>query len=188
LFSISATNIGYFSAIAAALVTQSGHVHSFEPMPHNFSQLEANVSTFKWATTYRCAVGAHDGHAIIHFSDREAGWATLLDFDIVSEPLQSQVDVVSLDCWVQRHGIRRVDFIKLDVEGGEYHALKGAMEMLRCFRPTIVSEIKPGFFTEQLYGLLFELGYNWIPFGDGILAKPLSVSATAPCAQTLPEL
>ena len=35
----------------------------------------------------------------------------------------------------------RLDLIKLDVEGQELAALRGAQELLACFRPTLICEI-----------------------------------------------
>jgi FkbM family methyltransferase len=67
-------NIGYFSVIAAALVGENGHVHAFEPMPHNLDRLRRNLAPFHWATTHPYAVGNVTGEAPIHYSDKEAGW------------------------------------------------------------------------------------------------------------------
>jgi hypothetical protein len=43
----------------------------------------------------------------------------------------------SIDALVQRGAIGRVDFIKLDIEGSELSALRGADSTLRRFRPRL---------------------------------------------------
>lgn len=50
--------------------------------------------------------------------------------------------VRSLDSWLaERPGIDRVDWVKLDVEGAELGALKGAEAMLRHWRPRLSVEL-----------------------------------------------
>jgi hypothetical protein len=48
-----------------------------------------------------------------------------------------------LDACLQLQDINRVDFIKMDVEGGEWEVLKGAIELLdRRPRPIILCEVQ----------------------------------------------
>jgi FkbM family methyltransferase len=169
-------NIGYFSALASGLVGDSGQVHAFEPMPQNLSRLQQNLSSFRWAHPYPYAVGNATGKAVIYFNESEAGWASLL----ISNDLErrAEIDVIRLDDWVRHHGVNRIDFMKMDIEGGEFHALQGAQEMLSRFRPVIVAELnavclarahrKP----EDVLALLRGLGYGCSPFKDGVLAAP----------------
>jgi hypothetical protein len=53
---------------------------------------------------------------------------------------QGSLDVQSLtvDEVVEQLNLERVDFVNLDIEGGERHAIAGARTTLRRFRPTIV--------------------------------------------------
>jgi len=169
-------NIGYFSALASGLVGDSGQVHAFEPMPQNLSRLRQNLSSFRWAHPYPYAVGNATGKAVIYFNESEAGWASLL----ISNDLKrrDEIDVIRLDDWVRDHGVNRIDFMKMDIEGGEFHALQGAQEMLSRFRPVIVAELnavclarahrKP----EDVLALLRGLGYGCSPFKDSVLAAP----------------
>ena len=169
-------NIGYFSALASGLVGNSGQVHAFEPMPQNLSRLRQNLSAFCWAHSYPNAVGDATGTAVIYFNELEAGWASLLSSNDLER--RAEIDVIRLDDWVRDHAVNRVDFIKMDIEGGELHALQGAQEMLSRFRPVIVAELnavclardhrKP----EDVLALLRGLGYACSPFKDGVLAIP----------------
>lgn len=48
-----------------------------------------------------------------------------------------QVPTLSIDDFVKEEGIKRVDFIKMDIEGSELKALQGAEETIRTFRPKL---------------------------------------------------
>ena len=51
------------------------------------------------------------------------------------------VRTVSIDDYVLRHELPRVDFIKLDIEGAEYQALQGASEPLKKFKPRLAISV-----------------------------------------------
>jgi FkbM family methyltransferase len=51
--------------------------------------------------------------------------------------------VVTLDGFCREHGIGRVDFIRMDIEGAEQKALEGAQEILDRDRPHVLLEIHP---------------------------------------------
>ncbi|MCP4148918.1 MAG: FkbM family methyltransferase, partial [bacterium] len=44
------------------------------------------------------------------------------------------IEVVSIDSFVEKEKIERVDFIKMDIEGAELEALKGAVDTMKRFR------------------------------------------------------
>jgi FkbM family methyltransferase len=167
-------NIGYFSVIAAALVKDSGQVHAFEPMPQNLTRLRKNLAPFHWASTQPYAVGNVTGEAPIHYSDKEAGWASIHEqHGLGNLPCSAAVSVIRLDEWMKSKTLNRLDFIKLDIEGSELDALLGGRRMLSDFHPTIVAETKFGWNYDEIRHLLEATGYECRPFhGDSIFAKP----------------
>jgi len=58
-----------------------------------------------------------------------------------SPGFEGGVDTVSIDDFVARENLDRVDMIKLDVEGAEQRVLKGAQRTLRRFRPKLAVSI-----------------------------------------------
>lgn len=173
-------NIGYFSVLAAGLVGETGLVHSFEPAPACFSQLKRNLAAFPWADASPFAVADESGVARFHFSEKpsQTGWGSLLSEENAAMQ-ETEVPVITLDEWVREQGIRRVDFIKMDVEGAEYRALLGAVEILQRYRPIVVAELnavclaRDGRRPEDVLALLRAAGYDTFGFNDGVLALPL---------------
>jgi FkbM family methyltransferase len=50
------------------------------------------------------------------------------------------VPATTIDAIVREHGIDRVDYLKMDIEGAERHALRGGMETLKRDRPRMMLE------------------------------------------------
>lgn len=80
--------------------------------------------------------------------EREALWHTMgksLDITnagpgtriVGTESASAPVTSTTIDELVRRKSLERVDFIKLDIEGAELSALRGAEQALRRFRPKL---------------------------------------------------
>jgi len=54
-----------------------------------------------------------------------------------SKALQVQVEVYTLDDYMETNRLPRPDFIKIDVEGMEYHVLSGMTGILDRYGPTL---------------------------------------------------
>lgn len=48
-----------------------------------------------------------------------------------------EVDLVTIDAIVEQLGLERVDVLKMDIEGAERNALRGAFQTIRRFKPTL---------------------------------------------------
>jgi FkbM family methyltransferase len=119
-------NIGVYSAFLADLVKPNGRVYAFEPEPRNFGFLEERASRSPCIVPVRAAVGEHSGMLKLYLSDD-------LNVDhhtyYAGEGRRStEVQVIRLDEFVTTG--TRIDFIKLDIQGYELQALKGALRVL----------------------------------------------------------
>ena len=87
------------------------------------------------------ALGAAPGEQAFHDSPHSAGSHLLSQetLDGATRPSVT-VPVETLDALVARHGLERVDFIKIDVEGHETEVLDGAAATLARHRPTVFLE------------------------------------------------
>ena len=71
---------------------------------------------------------------------------------------------MTLDKFVERNGINRIDFVKLDVDGNEAAVLDGAVITLGRFRPRVLMEWAPYLFEGRL-GVMEKMLWNFINLG-----------------------
>ena len=118
-------------------VGDSGKVYSFEFIPNNLHLFEKNVA-LNTALKDRIEIVKRpvwkDSSTKIYFKDRGPG------SNVSLEPFEDKDgDCVTLciDDLVSQNGMRKLDFIKMDIEGAETNALKGAENTIRKFRPKL---------------------------------------------------
>lgn len=135
-------NIGYFTMVSAALVGPRGHVLAIEPNPRNARLLEASrrANGFAQVTLAQVAAGAEVGLLVLHAT--HSNGTTSTPSDRLADLLGAEtVACVRADSLVAPD--RRVDLIKLDVEGAEFKALQGCAAILDRWRPALISEFSP---------------------------------------------
>jgi FkbM family methyltransferase len=135
-------NIGYFTMLSAHLVGATGHVTAVEPNRRNVRLIEASrrANGFDNITILQMAAGRQTGLLSLHSSHSNGTTSTLGD-GVAAALAADTVACVRLDSIVERG--RKIDFIKIDVEGAEYTALLGCQEIIRRDHPVIVSELSP---------------------------------------------
>jgi len=154
-------NSGYFTTLFAKLVSSCGEVHAFEPVPETYSLLLKNtLNKMPNIRPNNLAVGENRGNAVISYNLNDSEKASLVhSFD--SKAKHAEVLVISLDDYVQENNIRKIDFVKCDVEGFELNALKGMKKTLAMHRPQISIEVTLKDQEKlELINLLESLGYN----------------------------
>ncbi|HUR41099.1 MAG TPA: FkbM family methyltransferase [Verrucomicrobiae bacterium] len=154
---------GSVLAEMARIAPQGGHI-AFEPLPHLAAELR---NTFPSVTVHAAAVGERGGTAEFIHVENEPAYSGLREriYDRPDPALRRiQVQVVRIDDVIPE--TVRVAFIKLDIEGGEYHALRGALKTMRRTRPVVVFEAgakstgQYGVTPDQLFALFDEIpGY-----------------------------
>lgn len=141
-------NQGEFS-IAAAKVAKLGRVISFEPVAEYRERLLENVriNALGNVEVIPVALGDEEGALPIYdqpeaFSDgtRHEGLPTLFASQVRSRPIEV-VPIRRLDDVLQELGIAKVHVIKLDIEGAEWMALRGAVKTLATSRPVLILEV-----------------------------------------------
>jgi FkbM family methyltransferase len=114
---------------AAKAVGKTGKVIAFEPDSLNFEKLKRNIALNHLTNVIAISKGVYCKNALLNFDSSHDEAAHVL-LDMQAEP-NSRVPVVTLDSELDTLGIQRVDFIKMDIEGAEIEALKGAAKTLK---------------------------------------------------------
>ena len=127
--------VGEFTLYAAAAIGPKGTVIAFEPDPGIFRKFEANIALngFKNVKVLNKGVWSKPGE-LKFVGDNIKGYSFM---NAEGDDKAIKVPVVSLDAELSRLGAGRVDFIKMDVEGAEIEALKGAQKTLQSSPVTL---------------------------------------------------
>lgn len=144
--------------------------HCFEPDPLLAEEL---VGTFKGKSNVhvvRAALGESKGKATFNINASRPTNSLLPPVETLQSDLQAlcllveqvEVDVISIDGYCEAEGVKRVDIIKLDLQGYDYKALLGAKSTLQGARVVLV---------EVLFAEIYK-GCNLFPdilrlLGDG---------------------
>jgi len=131
-------------------------VHTFEPDEISYVCLKKNVGNFNNITTYQVALG------------EKIRWVAIKHKSLTSHHVipGNIVKLMPIDSYLWSH----CDAILLDIEGYEIHALCGAIETIRKYRPFILTE-KPfedveTFMEEQNYAkyIVIQNDTIWTPY------------------------
>ena len=163
-------NIGYFTLLASQRVGAVGRVIAVEANPRTFKLLDVNVRLNGCTNVDLHHVAAGEAAGFATMFEREAGNAGGDQVDFAGGAAPGSIPVERLDALV---GDLPVRLIKLDIEGAEAKALRGATGLLeRGDAPDLVFEFTPKFLAgmgddpRELIGLLEALGYRLQTIGN----------------------
>jgi len=176
---------GFYTLFFSKLVGSGGKVIAFEPSPREIRALHLNVglNRCKNVVIQGLALGEREGESNLYVVNNHETGCNSLHPPALPEAISIvPVHVISLDQWLAGYHLESVDFIKLDVEGGELSVLQGAEKLLeRRPRPVILAEVQDirtqpwGYRAQEIISFLSDKGYRWFSISaDGSLA-PLEV-------------
>ncbi len=143
-------NVGYISAIGAGLVGKSGEVHGFEPVPTYFNYLRetAELNSAYRIVANNFALGEKASQVSIASHRRNIGGNSIVPGFVPEEDVAeiTNIQVKTLDEYIQIQGLSRISLIKIDTEGFELPVLLGFSHFLdehKTNRPPVIAEISP---------------------------------------------
>jgi len=164
-------NRGYYTLLASRRVGPCGRVVAFEPSPRERRFLKCNLvlNRCKNVAVEPMALGSRSGEANLYVVARYgSGCNSLRPPDTELPVATAHVSVSSLDDYLRLRRIDRVDFVKMDIEGGELDVLKGATTLTtRGPRPVFLCELldkrtRPwGYRAQETLTHLEKLGFRW---------------------------
>jgi FkbM family methyltransferase len=155
-------NIGHHSIIMSQLVGPKGKVFAYEPIPAMREQMNESLELNKITNVTIIENALSDAPGILHLHVNTSNVAGS-SFVNSNQGSDISVEVRTLDSFTYPV----VNFMKIDVEGFEYHVLLGAKEtILRC-KPRILLEYSPEYYarydnthSEKIVSFLSDLGYK----------------------------
>jgi FkbM family methyltransferase len=183
-------NYGVYSYMLSRAVGASGRVYAFEPIPSTVESFRLIASTLRLSNVEIVAKGCGDQAGPVSFSlpiqengaiiagivhmkgraDDRSGKERHARYERTTEVT---CDVVRLDDFLP--DLEKVSFLKCDIEGADYYALRGARRTIERNHPLIVCEINPWFLegfglkVATLVGYLDDLGYDCYRYQGGRL-------------------
>ncbi len=161
----------------ARAVGKTGQVFAFEPDRENFLALRKNIERHSLSRVMPINKGIWSSTRRLQFQgegNMGSGCLAVLGEDRNSNV--SEIEVLSLDDICQEHGINRVDFIKMDIEGSEVEVLQSASKFLGKYRPRLVIEphlINGKMATNDICSLLKQAAYSCEVIPQAGLPLPL---------------
>ena len=146
---------GLYSFVLSRLVGPSGHVHSIEPLQfaHPVWRRVLGIGGLTNLSQYTIALDAEARPGVMSvpfgrrvpvtgrsfLTGKSSGLGPNVEF-VRHEEVPVAVD--TMDALIARTGLTRLDFIKIDVEGGELHVLHGGERTIKEFKPALLVEIE----------------------------------------------
>jgi FkbM family methyltransferase len=128
-------NIGDYSR-QLALIFRNGTVHSFEPSKKTYDKFRETTSGIANIIANNFGMGDKVGSLEL-FSDVEAsGLASVYHRNMAHMGIEldkkEEIELSTIDSYCEKNGVERIHFLKLDIEGHELKALKGAERMINA--------------------------------------------------------
>lgn len=169
-------NFGVYSLVMAQRAGVSGNVHAFEPGRASLEHLRENcqLNPSLNVEVIPVALSEHAGHlSLFHIGGGPATFSLGGAADDVAE----QVQVTTLDAWARDEGLRKLDVLKIDVEGHEPKVFMGGAETLSALKPLVMFEVsasalaRNGSKPDQSFNQLVKLGYGVHHLDEGQLKQ-----------------
>jgi FkbM family methyltransferase len=136
-------NIGQYSILASTIVGKNGRVHSFEPVPSTFAQLQINISNNQLTnlSLNQSALFSENGTITLSLSEDMLQNIGSYSIGATNSKTAVKASTIRLDDYIDEQNIPKVDLIKMDIEGSEALALLGMKLTLKRDHPILLIEI-----------------------------------------------
>jgi len=174
---------GFYTLLASKLVGREGRVIAFEPSPRERRRLRRHlwVNRCRNVDVQSYALGEEHREADLFVVEGREDWCNSLRApQIDARTVTVRVEVERVDDVLEKLGVTRVDFIKLDVEGAELSFLQGARRTLAASRPVILAEVQDlrtrpwGYAAREIIEFLTREHYCWFALTANSNLQPVA--------------
>ena len=165
-------NEGILTLIYSKRVKGTGKVYAFEPDGKNLSTFKRNIALNRETENIHLQQkGLWSKNNFIGFY--EAGTVGSSIFYEGKNSVKKKIEVTSIDEFVRKNDIQKLDFIKMDIEGAEIEAVRGARETIKNLKPSFAIasyHLVSGEYTYKKIEEFFaevEYPYHTIFYNDG---------------------
>lgn len=134
-------NRGITTVTLARAVGQGGRVYAFEPVPAHYTALQASLVRNRISNVVASPEAVGDEPGMVAVYERGGGSGIVAD----DEAPAFEVSRITLDGFLQRRSVPRLDVLSADCEGSELLMLQGGAETLRAHSPHVFCEIHHDF-------------------------------------------
>jgi FkbM family methyltransferase len=141
IFDIGA-NIGWFSLVCSKNFPKS-KILSFEPIKHNFDFLLENVklNNFSNIEAFNLGIAEKDDIVDFYFFPEGSVIASQKNLINCNKAKATKCTITTIDDFMFKKNIEKIDVLKCDVEGGELLVLQGGENAISNFLPIILIEM-----------------------------------------------
>lgn len=133
IFDVGA-NIGNYSKALADFWGNDAIIHSFEPSKKTFEQFQKTTSGIANIISNNFGLGEMESNLLLYTNYDASGLASVYKRNLehfgISMDKSEEIKLSTIDNYCKHNNIDRIHFLKLDIEGHELKALKGAEQML----------------------------------------------------------
>ena len=161
-------NIGYYVQLESSLIGKTGKIIAIEPSPENFEYLQRNIKRQgnENISAYNFAAGDTEGHLnFLIYENASNSGMIIPDGEKSKWPGEIiKVPVRIIDNFIDELEIGKIDFLRMDVEGYEFHIFEGLKKTLEQSKPIIQIEVHRSIMgndtTKKWFEMLKNMGYE----------------------------
>jgi FkbM family methyltransferase len=141
-------NIGETAMAFSKLTGENGKVISFEPDPETFGRLTEHLTLngCKNVIAINKGLGNAESEMVLESGENNSGGNRIATG---KEKNGKKIQITTLDKSISELNIPKIDFIKIDVEGYEYHVLQGAEKTIEQSKPVFFIEVVDDYLKAQ---------------------------------------